>query len=166
MTRSWRRPWFRRSGPRCGSDGRCVRDRRGVAATEFAIAGGALALMMMGIYDYGNTAWHSLQVRNAVRAGSAWAAYHGFDATQIATTITTASNYPAITATPAPTLICGCPDAVAGIVASACGGTCPGGGTKGKYVAVSARAIYHFVLPLPGRGGSVTMSSQGIARLE
>ncbi|MCC6716711.1 MAG: pilus assembly protein [Acetobacteraceae bacterium] len=153
-------PWWRRRN-RGG-----VRDRRGVAAIEFAIASSALALMMMGIYDYGNTAWHSMQVRNAVRAGSAWAAYHGFDAGKIATTITTASNYPAITATPAPAQICGCPDPVAGIVASACTGSCPGGGAIGKYVTVSARAVYHFVLPLPGRNGAVTMSAQGIARLE
>jgi hypothetical protein len=31
---------------------------------------------------------------------------------------------------------------------------------------VAARADYHFVLPLPGRGGVVTMSAAGIARLE
>ena len=140
--------------------------RAGVAATEFAIAAGALLLMMMGIYDYGNTAWHKLQVYNAVRAGSAWAAYHGFDAAKIATVITTASNYPAITATPAPVQVCGCPNATTGIVVVACGGNCADGSTKGKYVKVSATAVYPFVLPLPGRGGSVTMSAQGIARLE
>lgn len=140
--------------------------RRGVAATEFAIASGALTLVMMGVYDYGNTAWHKLQVSNAVRAGSAWAAYHGFDAAKITTVITTASNYPAISATPAPAQVCGCPNASTGITESACTGNCPDGGTKGKYVKVSARAVYNFVLPLPGRGGSVTMTANGIARLE
>lgn len=139
--------------------------RRAVAATEFAIAAGALGLMMMGIYDYGNSAWHKLQVHNAVRAGTAWAAYHGFDAAKIATVITTASNYPAITASPAPTQICGCPQA-SGIVETACGSPCSGGVSAGKYVRVTARADYNFVLPLPGRGGMVTMSAAGIARLE
>lgn len=139
--------------------------RGGVAATEFAIAAGALALMMMGIYDYGNSAWHKLQVHNAVRAGTAWAAYHGFDAAKIATVVTTASNYPAITATPAPAQVCGCPGS-AGIVEAACGSTCSGGVVAGKYVRVAARADYSFVLPLPGRGGVVTMSAAGIARLE
>lgn len=143
-----------------------VLGRGGVAATEFAIAAGALLLMMMGIYDYGNTAWHKLQVHNAVRAGSAWAAYHGFDAAKITSVITTASNYPAITATPAPAQVCGCPNATTGIVVEACGGNCADGSTKGKYVKVSATAVYPFVLPLPGRGGSVTMSAHGIARLE
>lgn len=139
--------------------------RGGVAAMEFAIAAGALALMMMGIYDYGNSAWHKLQVHNAVRAGTAWAAYHGFDAAKIETVVTTASNYPAITAVPAPVQVCGCPDA-AGIVDAACGSACAGGGTAGKYERVAARADYNFVLPLPGRGGVVTMSAAGIARLE
>ena len=140
--------------------------RRAVAATEFAIAGAALSLIMMAVYDYGNSAWHKLQVHNAVRAGAAWAAYHGFDATQISTVITTASNYPAITASPAPTQICGCPNVVTGIVETACGTTCAGGVTAGKYVRITARADYPFVLPLPGRDGVVRMSAQGIARLE
>lgn len=152
------RPWGRRLARSLG--------RRGVAAMEFAIASSALTLMMMGIYDYGNTAWHNLQVRNAVRAGSAWAAYHGFDAAKISAAITTASNYPAITATPAPTLICGCPDVARGITETSCTGSCPDGTTKGKYVRVAAQAVYTFVLPLPSRGGSVTMAAQGIARLE
>lgn len=150
---------------RCGNGHRLL-GKRGVAATEFAISAGMLLLIMMGIYDYGNAAWHNLQVRNAVRAGSAWAAYHGFDAAKIGTVITTASNYPAIAATPAPAQVCGCPNATTGIVESACGGNCPDGSTKGKYVKVSATAVYPFVLALPGRGGSVTMSSRGITRLE
>lgn len=144
---------------------RLLRDRTAVAATEFAISAGALALMMMGVYDYGNSAWHKLQVHNAVRAGSAWAAYHGFDAAKIDTVVTTASNYPAITASPAPTQVCGCPGTT-GVTEVACGTACTGGVTAGKYVRVSARADYHFVLPLPGRGGVVTMSANGIARLE
>jgi hypothetical protein len=139
--------------------------RAGLAATEFAIAVGALCLMMMGVYDYGNSAWHKLQVHNAVRAGTAWAAYHGFDAAKISTIVTTASNYPAITASPAPVQVCGCPGAT-GITEVACGSACTGGAAAGKYVRVAARADYHFVLPLPGRGGVVTMSAAGIARLE
>ncbi len=141
-------------------------DRRGVAATEFAIVAGALALMMMGVYDYGNSAWHKLQVANAVRAGTAWAAYHGFDAAKIAIVITTASNYPAITATPAPTQICGCADPERGIVEAICGGNCPSGGTVGKYVKVTARASYDFIFAFPGRSGPVVMKSTGISRLE
>lgn len=141
--------------------GRC-----GVAAIEFAIGGAALSLIMMAVYDYGNSAWHKLQVHNAVRAGAAWAAYHGFDPAQISTVITTASNYPAITASPEPQQICGCPNAVTGIVEAACGTACAGGATAGKYVRVSARADYPFVLPLPGRNGVVQMSAHGIARLE
>jgi hypothetical protein len=117
------------------------------------------------VYDYGNSAWHKLQVHNAVRAGTAWAAYHGFDAAKISTIVTTASNYPAITASPAPVQVCGCPGAT-GITEVACGSACTGGAAAGKYVRVAARADYHFVLPLPGRGGVVTMSAAGIARLE
>jgi hypothetical protein len=140
--------------------------RRGLAALEFAIVAGVLSVMLMGVYDYGMVAWHKLQVHNAVRAGAAYAAYHGFDAEKIMVVVTTASDYPAITASPAPVQVCGCAEASGTFVESACGGNCADGGTKGKYVRVSARADYPFVLPFPGRTGPVTMSAHGIARLE
>jgi len=54
------------------------------------------------------------------------------DVTLIFTTITTASNYPAITATPAPTQICGCPNATTGIQGVSCAGNCADGSTKCK----------------------------------
>jgi Flp pilus assembly protein TadG len=140
--------------------------RGGVAALEFAIVAGVMSMMLMGVYDYGMVAWHKLQVHNAVRAGAAYAAYHGYDQAKIMTVVTTASDYPAITASPAPSEVCGCAEPSGAFVESACGGSCADGGTKGKYARVSARADYHFVLPFPGRSGPVVMSTHGIARLE
>jgi len=47
-----------------------------------------------------------------------------------------------ITATPAPSESCGCPNASAGITAATCNAACAGGGTAGTYVAVNAQASY------------------------
>ena len=57
--------------------GRLYRDRRGVAALEFAIIGPIMVtLLMLGIYDLGNAAQQQISLHEAVRAGGAYALNH------------------------------------------------------------------------------------------
>ncbi len=142
------------------------RARNGLAALEFALVAPVLLLMMTGAYDIGMAQWHRMQVTNAARAGAAFAGTHEWNAAAITQSVTEATDYPSITADPAPEKYCGCPNVTLGIVATACGGTCPTGGPVGTYVKVSARASYPFVLGYPGLPSPIVLTSTAIVRTQ
>ena len=144
--------------------GRLSQARQALAATEFAIAAPVLLIMMIAVYDFGMGQWHHMQVTNAARAGAAFAGTHEWNSAAIALSVTDATDYPAIQATPAPEQYCGCPNATAGITTVACGSTCPSGGTAGTYVRVSATASYRFALRYPGVTTPWTLSATAIVR--
>jgi Flp pilus assembly protein TadG len=49
------------------------RDRRGVAAVEFALIAGALMTLLLGVYDIGNAIQQRLVLQQALRAGGLYA---------------------------------------------------------------------------------------------
>src|SRR5579863_9060568 len=86
----------------------------GVGAIEFAFVAGILAVMLLGVLDFGIGFWEKMQVNNAVQAGAEYATKSGYDSANIETAITNATGLGAIQASPAPSQGCGCPNAATG----------------------------------------------------
>lgn len=145
--------------------------RDGVAAVEFAISASVILFAMLGLYDFGRASWHRMEVAAAAQAGAAYAASHGFNTNGIVATVRGATNFSTLTASPAPTMQCGCPNGASGISSAACGSTCPSvngiaGPTAGYYVTVHTRATYAFTFPYPYVPQPVVMTARAFAKLQ
>lgn len=141
--------------------------REGVTTIEFALVAPILALLIVGILDFGIGLWRQMQVATAAQAGAAYASTNGWNATAtgIANAVTGATGLGSITATPAPAWACGCPNATSGIAWVACGSTCPDGSQSAHYVTIGAQAAYSTILPYPGLANPLTLSAASFARL-
>src|SRR5437899_13008472 len=132
----------------------------GVGTIEFAVVASMLATLAIGMLDLSMGLWQQMEVGNAARAGAEYASLKGWDSSAIQTAVTSATSLGSITASPAPTQSCGCPDATTGVTLSGtppCTSTCPDGVTKaGTYVTVGAQASYSTILPYPGISSPIT----------
>lgn len=140
-------------------------DERGTAAVEFAIIGTMLTFLLLGAADFGIGYWQYIQVGNAARAGAEYAANNGWNQTAIQGAVTNATALGSVTATPAPTQFCGCPDASSGITSKTCGAHCPHGGTAGTYVTVNAQATYATLFHVPMMPTSFPLSASNTVRI-
>lgn len=137
----------------------------GTSAIEFAVIGGILCTLVLGVLDFGRMFWQQMEVGNAARAGAEYAVKNGWNSSGIQTAVTSATNLSTIHANPTPTETCGCPDAVSGITTKNCGAACSSGGVAGTYVTVSAQASYTPLITWPGLSNPVTLSSSTIVRI-
>jgi Flp pilus assembly protein TadG len=136
----------------------------GSAIIEFALILPFLILLMIGLVDLGFGAYQSMQVHAAAEAGAQYALRHNWDATAIATAVTSATGSSGISANPAPIQVCGCPDGGTFTLKPSCG-TCPSGSPAGVYASVSARLTYSPVLPYPGLPDPLTLTGQAYRRI-
>lgn len=148
-----------------------ARDRKGAALVEFAFAAPILATMLIGLVDLSMFISSNLAVQRAARAGGEYAVANGYDATAVATAVTSAtssrSSYMgAISATPAPTKWCACPNAATGLTTATCGTSCSSGLAAGSYVTASARASFTPLFPWPGMSGQRQLSASTTVRIE
>src|ERR1700693_457800 len=82
---------------------------RGGAIIEFALIMPFLVVLLVGLCDLGFAVYDSMQVQAAPEAGGQYAMRHAWDATAVAAAVTGATGAGAISATPAPSKVCGCP---------------------------------------------------------
>lgn len=138
----------------------------GLAAIEFAFMAPLLCLLLIGAVDFGRGLWCQLQVASAAQAGAVYASTQGWNATAAAieNAVTGATSL-AVSASPAPAWVCGCPNTSAGIAPVQCGSFCPDGSSPPHYVTVTATATYSPLLPYPKLGSRLTLSSVSYARL-
>jgi Flp pilus assembly protein TadG len=141
-------------------------DERGTAAIEFGVIGAFLGLLLLGLVDFGMGYWQQMQVGNAARAGAEYAILKGWDQSGITTAVTAATGLGSITATPAPTKTCGCPNVSTGITAATCNSSCAGGGTAGTYVNINARASYSTVFTYPGVANPLILTASTTVRIQ
>jgi Flp pilus assembly protein TadG len=141
-----------------------VRAREGGAAVEFSVAAPILAIIFVPLIDLGMGIYQQMQVQDAAQAGAQYAMAHGWNSSAIQSAVTSATGL-TISASPAPSKSCGCPDG-SSVSAAACGSTCADGLTAGTYVTVGAQATYVPLLPYPTMGSSVTLSAQATARIQ
>jgi Flp pilus assembly protein TadG len=138
--------------------------QEGTSTIEFAIVVSALATLTMGAIDFGIGFWEQMQVGDAARAGAEYATKNGFNSSNIQNAITSATGLSSITASPAPTQSCGCPNVTSGIVAATCGAACTSGGTAGTYVTANATASYTTLFPWPVIPNPVNLTASVMVR--
>lgn len=138
--------------------------REGNAVVEFSIAAPVLAIIFVPLIDIGMAMYQQMQVQDAAQAGAQYAMAHGWNSSSIQSAVTNATAL-SVSASPAPSKTCGCPDGSA-VTAATCGSTCSDGQTAGTYVTVGAQVTYTPLLPYPTMGNSVTLSAQTTARIE
>lgn len=111
--------------------------RRGVAAIEFAVAGGVIALALVAMADAGLMARAALDLAHAVRVG-AQAAMDGATPGSLEARMAAAGGEPG--ATFAAARICACPEATG--AALACGATCLDSAPTAIFVELAGRVTY------------------------
>jgi len=140
---------------------------RGSVAIESALVVPVLLMLVAITVELGLGMYESMQVSNAVSAGTLYATKNGYDVPGITTAVTGATGTPGITATPAPTQVCGCPG-TSGIAVVACGSPtlCPDGSPAGQYVRINASITHQKVLPGLGLPVPTTLTARSIVRLQ
>jgi len=138
--------------------------REGNAVVEFSIAAPVLAIIFVPLIDIGMAVYQQMQVQDAAQAGAQYAMAHGWNSSSIQSAVTNATAL-SVSASPAPSKSCGCPDG-SSFSSAGCGSTCSDGKTAGTYVTVGAQATYTPLLPYPTMGSSVTLSAQTTARIQ
>lgn len=140
-----------------------VRAQSGVAALEFAIMAPFLLALIIAIIEIGLATRDSLRAQAAAATGAAYAMQNGFDSTKIANAVINGTGAVGLTASPAPTLSCGCPTAT-GIGVAACTATCADGLKARQYVKVSA-SITRTTILSTRFGLPTVLTRQSIMRL-
>ncbi len=138
---------------------------RGTAAIEFAIAVPMLLILLIGTIEIGFAAYQSMQVQNAVEVGAMYATQHGWSASGIVSSVTTATGANGISASPAPTLFCGCPS-VSGIATVDCSTSCPDKTAPGQYVQVNATLSRIVIFPDSEFGIPANITAKSIVRIQ
>jgi Flp pilus assembly protein TadG len=142
-----------------------LRASSGTAAIEFAITAPMLLILLVGFVEIGFAAYQSMQVQDAVEAGAVYATQNGWNASGIATAVTSATGASGLTATPAPTQFCGCPSAT-GITTIICTGTCSDGTAPGQYVQVNATLARISIFPGSGLGLPANLTATSTVRTQ
>jgi len=86
---------------------RWIADRAGSASVEFALLLPLLSTLVVGMIDYTQLAYQSMEVGAAAHAGADYALHSGFSSSGIAGAVTAATGL-AISASPAPLLSTAC----------------------------------------------------------
>ena len=144
------------------------RRESGTAAIEFGLLIPILLILLIGTVEVGRAMYQAMQVNNAVEAGMLYAAKNGFDAGGIAAAVVNATGTQGITATPTPTLFCGCPNASGVSIKMLCDPPpppCADGNPMGQYVQINAALDHQTILPYLGLPLPTTLKAQSIVRL-
>lgn len=136
----------------------------GTAALEFALTVPFLVLFLMAVVELGFAMHETMQVYNSVEAGALYASRNGFDSAGISAAVVNASGTSGLTASPAPTQFCGCPQAT-GVATVTCGSTCTGGTAPGQYIKINAALPHTSILPVFALPLPATLTAQTIVRM-
>jgi len=159
------------------------RNNAGATAIEFACIAGILALMTLGVIDYGRAFWYRMEVQNAAQAGADWAQYNAFNCgisscsggvpSGLQTAILYATNLPSgaisfSVAASSGNSTCGCPNGSGGMTTPVqCGASCSIGGTATGYATVTVSYNYTPFFPRwPGLGQVITLTGSATAICE
>lgn len=143
------------------------RQDRASAAVEFALIAPILTGVLLGIADLGLGLHYKMAVVQAAGAGATYAALNGWNSASIGNAVTNATGVGNITASPAPTQTCGCPNSGGTAITTAtCGSTCTNGQAAGHYCTVTAQYVYHMILSYPGVSNPMTLTASATARYQ
>ena len=128
-----------------------LRDRRGTAASEFAIVLPVLMLVLFSVHDIADAMWRTTRLEMAARAGAQYAFSKPQDAAGIAAAVRgQLTGWNDVTVAPA-TMTCRCDN---GAAADCTTGTCVVGTVTHApigYVSITVTKPYTFLSPLTAR---------------
>lgn len=138
------------------SSRRLVADCRGASVIEFAFIAPIIAILVIGVIDFGLALWNDMQVADAAQAGAAYAAVHGWTTTtgDVETAVSSATQLTLTTDT-ANIINCGSSPSI---------GPCASGGS-GNYWEVAAGLSYSTILPWPGISRPMPLAYTAYAKL-
>jgi Flp pilus assembly protein TadG len=153
---------------------RVIRDRRGVAATEAALAAALILVpLALGVMDIGSAIADQARLDRALQAAAfyVWSNPTGYTGAGIATAASagygtaapTLTVTPSSTVTPAPACYC----ISSGYVKAssvACTGSCSSGQTVGAYLTITASATFTLPVTLPYLAASFSQTVSGTIR--
>ncbi|WP_458094601.1 TadE/TadG family type IV pilus assembly protein [Roseomonas sp. WA12] len=133
---------------RPGTLRRALRDRSGIAASEFALALPVLTLMLFSLYDVSNALWRRTRLEMAARAGAQYAFSRPQDSAGIASVVRgQLAGWTDITVAPA-TMSCKCDN---GTAADCTTGLCQSGAVVNApigYVSITVTQPYRYASPI------------------
>jgi Flp pilus assembly pilin Flp len=137
----------------------------GSAAIEFGLIAPVLLILLIGLVELGFAVHQAMQVQAAAEAGAIYAGRYGWDQSGIASAVEHATGADNVTADPAPTLFCGCPDA-GGVAAAACDVQCPDGNWPGRYARISASMPHVPILTGLGLPIPAVLTGHAVVRVQ
>jgi Flp pilus assembly protein TadG len=149
------------AGGRRGA-GRWVADLGGAASVEFALLLPLLVTLVVGMIDYAQLAYQSMEVAAAAHAGADYALHYGYNSSAIAGAVTAATGL-TVSATPAPAQTTAC--VTGGAIVATVATTCASGGAPGSYVTVDAQATFTPILAWASFGMPSTLSARAMVRI-
>jgi Flp pilus assembly pilin Flp len=140
------------------------RSNRGAAAIELAVVLPLLALLAIGVAEFGRLYFTAITVANAARAGAQYGAQSAITSSDFNGMDQAARNDAADLGiiTPSSSRFCLCPD---GSV-PACTGTCAGYGVPEVFVQTSASKMVTFLMRYPGLPSTITVSRTATFRVQ
>lgn len=157
----------------------------GATVIEFACLAGVLALMVLGIVDFGRAFWFRMEVQNAAQAGADWAQYNAFNcsvspspctnevpsglqnAVVYATDLGLATSDISVTASGHLAATCGCPTSTGMSMGQTCGAACVDGpntyGDATGYTSVTVTYNFAPIFPWPGLANPTILSGSATA---
>jgi Flp pilus assembly protein TadG len=143
---------------------RLRRDRRGVAAVEFALVAPVLAGILLPMADLGIGAYKKMRVQDAAESGAQYALLNGFNSAAIVSAATNATSLTSVTATAAESYHCITSNVIGAAVTS--GTTCSDGSTAGTYVSVNTQITYSMLISYPGLTNPMTLAGYTMIRIQ
>ena len=169
--------FFRRSRLRTNENGATI--------IEFAVLAGVLAVMVLGIIDFGRAFWFHMEVQNAAQAGADWAQYNAFNcgaspspctsgvpaglrnAVIYATNLSLGSPDVTVAASGYNGVTCGCPGTSGVSLGQTCGAPCTDGtnvyGGATGYATVTVNYNFRPIFPWPALSDPQTLSGNATA---
>jgi len=154
---------------------RLGRDQRGAALVELAVVAPILAVLVVGVIDFGRVFNSAMVVTAAARAGALYGAYsvpHAFDTANITTAVNTVLSSNNMTSGPAPTIavLCDCATS-AGVFtattpANTCTATCGVGSHMVTRVSVSVTRTFTMGASYAVFPTSMTLTRTSIQRVQ
>jgi Flp pilus assembly protein TadG len=158
------------SGARAAGRIRRLRDRRGIAAAEAALAVGLVLIpLTLGVIDYGLLVADEARLDRAMQAATfyVWNNLTSFTASgiQSAATAGFGSASPTLTVSSSTACVCVSSGYVKGAAVS-CTGTCPTGQQVGAYLTITTSARFTLPVSVPYLHSPVTRSLSGTIRTQ
>jgi len=141
---------------------RLFKNKDGASAIEFALIGGILCMLLLGIADFGIGFWEQMQVASAAQAGADYVQNNVYSSTSVQNAAQNATNLSGITVSSSTS--CGCPTSTGVTTGLTCGTSCSGTGlTASGYVSVSTQINYTTLFPWPWLNNPITLTGTAVA---